>query len=284
MMKKLLASILALALLFGLMIPAAADDPEPPAAAVTHIEAKWNGKWVFDSSGNMKFTNENVTVTRHFDDGTSDEAVWNDSDPRKAGIKIDHDRQAGKVTVTYQTEHQASFDFPVNYYELLVNDHPPSAALVLNKAAETQNGDCIVYTFTPEKSGEYRFESDGLVNIIVLNKNFELLDRYTNSDGGKDYASAKLQPGETYFVVAIARQSGKTVTAKRPSVFRRAGEVILPFVIMPMGLVAGATGLMLPLAIFLPITLPASAVLSVLLSPITALAGFIVFLIQEFRG
>ena len=282
MMKKLLASVLALALLFGLMIPAAAEDTEPPAAAVTHIEAEWNGKWGFDSYGNMNFTHENVTVTRHFDDGTSDEFVWDDSSSRD--LKINHDRQTGKVTVTYQKTHEASFDFPVNYYELLINDHPPSAALVLNQAAQTPGGSYAVYTFTPEKGGEYRFEPDELLSVLVLNASFELLDKYTNSDGARGYASIKLQPGETCYVVTNARQSGGTVTAKHPSVFRRAGEVVLPFVIMPMGFVAGITGLMLPLAIFLPITLPASAILSVLLSPFSALAGLIVFFIQEFRS
>jgi len=291
-MKKLLACLLAVLLMLGGMaVAAAAEEDEAigqpgSSPVVTHITAEWNGIWLFDHFAGMEFTEKNVTVTRYFDDGTSDVYFWEYSNPSRYRVEVDYNREAGVVTVTYMREHQASFDFPVNYYELLVNSHRPLPALALNKKAVTPTGSVIVYTFTPEKDGEHRFYADNLLKAIVLSTDFEELARFTlNNDDG--YVSATLRSGETYYVITAVDNpyvTSGTMTVKRPGPFRVGGERALQFVLMPFMLTNGIFVLVLPLYMLLcPILIPLGLVLTVGLSPITALIGFVLGIVEVLR-
>lgn len=278
--KKLLALLLTLALALSLALPAMAED-EPPA--LTHITAEWNGVWQFDFHGLLDFNQNNVTVTLHYDDDSS-EIYMPPPNVSSSVLYCSRNAQANTVTVAYLRKYTAEFSYPANYLELLVEEHKPLPALELGKRMTVPGGGVAVYTFTPGKSGEYRFQT-GSIYVMVLDSSFASLEE--DEVGGMDgrrYTRAKLREGETYYIVASLPPSflSQSFTAERPSEFQLIGESVLKMVIAPFGMINGLGALILPLYMLLmPIVLPVSALLTVVLAPFTALAGLIMYFVNK---
>lgn len=269
--KRLLALLLTLALALGLAAPAFAED-----AVVTHITAQWNGKVIIRGSLEPLFTPDNLVITRHYSDGTSDDTLAWDLLPPKWQLAFTYDRETGMETVKYMQQFEASFAFPANYIELYVDSFQPLQALTLDKPAALAQGGAV-YTFTPERSGEHWFIPSGNnLSFLVLDANFNRPEDYVQVSNRSYEGIAKLTAGETYYVLAWPSYPNQTIQATRPSALRLIGQKMLWAAVMPFMFTNGPLVLILPVyMLLLPIVFPLGIILSIALLPISLPVGFI---------
>ena len=231
-MKKLLACILALVILFSGSIAAAALLPESGGAVlalpvVTDIEAQWNGEIMLNFWDlSPRFSPETVTVTVRFEGGASQTLdVWEAShEGWWWNVRYTFDPSASTVTFFYDADDQpvdlnrrplaqharrptlpqASFDFPENFVELYLRQRQPLPALVpLEPLAEG------VFTFVPRESRYYFVSQSGQPLVIVLDANLEQIMFCNNW-----HSAAEFTPGETYYVYI---RTGTVIATHCPS-------------------------------------------------------------------
>ena len=240
-MKKLLACILAIALLLSSAVAATAALSAGEAEiaphglvfelpVVTGIEAEWNGEVLLNLSvWRARFSPENVDVTVHFADGSSEQLTrWNDRGMDwwwQLGFVIDDETNI--VTIFYEDSNlrsafaeanglelwqvnrnnanylatlpQDSFELPANYHEIFVDGFRPITALTLNEAVTTTVYN--FFTFTPETSGLHRFYGGGPFSVVVLNADFEVQARLIMWPVFGE--AVWLEAGQTYYALVM---------------------------------------------------------------------------------
>ena len=253
-MKKLISTLLVLALLLGgAAIPASASTRQ--TTTVTHSTAEWNGVVYMHLPNNNElrptFGPSNVTITLHFDDGSSSVLpAWDVFCPEEN---------------TYVESPWASFylrdlNLPQNLVELYIQQQSPIPALALNEPTDVSADWLSVYSFTAQDSGRHEFRrpgnnfGDSLKIAIHRASNMSLIPATLTSE---QTATADLVAGETYYVFIagatcddnqwgdhLATESTIVVTmeTERWSV-REVFRFILAILLWPFSLLIGAAGM-----------------------------------------
>jgi len=221
-MKKLLSILLAaLILCLGGAVGASAALPEPGALeaqslqfelpAVTAIEAVWNGEVLLDNWLEPIFTPENVAITVFFEEGEPEVlAYWSaGSSAWFWEVSYLYDNAEDSVLFWYKDSgmtdseefSETSIEFPANYLALFkASQDVTPLKLGEASAAVPCNGDgfsCKVFTFTPDKSGEYRFSR---ASTDVYTQRFFVLDADLNMLDWGSGVVVPLEAGKTYYV------------------------------------------------------------------------------------
>ncbi|MCL2447018.1 MAG: hypothetical protein FWD06_09665 [Oscillospiraceae bacterium] len=238
-MKKALSILLATLLLTTALGVGATATPVDHSLQfqlpiVTAIDAAWNGEVLIDDWLQPVFTAENVEVTVHFQDGTSEvlEHFYDNASNWSWEIQFTVDFEAELVIVRYtdsnsmdrfMDEHdicgceidleaylawlpQTTFAFPGNFLDDILAAFP---TLTLDETATFADGD--MFTFIPENTGLHHFFSSGDQDLAIFNTNMELI-WFGEIFSTHRWAQVQLTVGETYLVQLWAWGGTQNIT------------------------------------------------------------------------
>jgi len=270
-MKKILACMLALMLLLGAATPALSQEPDGSldflaTAVVTAIEAEWNGTVnLFDTWRLFPYSlsRENIDVTLYFEDHEPMALdQWHDVTQGRVAWRVWSliDEETNIVTVYFRNTHyqqafeeahgtpwsedylifnatlpQTSFEVLDSWAEIYVRQHSSIPALSLGQRGNSPHE---LYTFTPQRSGQYYVRGANLwTNVVILNSRFEEIAREKPYNFA--YFSIYLQQGETYYIFNSTRDV-LIDDSLRPLTLRLVSEYLsLAFVIFAISAIVG---------------------------------------------